>query len=144
MLLHIVILAIIQGLAELLPISSSAHVIVAEKLMGLDPSTPEMTLLLVMLHTGTMFAVIFYFWNSWKQTFFSSAAVFKRQAIRLVLATALIGRDRGPAAGGDTANCRAAGIREPRCGRASQQGGGGVAVQEPGVDRWRRWVRRGC
>ena len=35
-LLQIIILAVIQGLAELLPVSSSAHVIVAEKLMGLD------------------------------------------------------------------------------------------------------------
>ena len=41
--LRIAILALIQGAAELLPVSSSAHVIVAEKLMGLDPSTPEMT-----------------------------------------------------------------------------------------------------
>ena len=59
-LLQIVILALVQGLAELLPVSSSAHVIVAEKLMGLNPAAPEMTLLLVMLHTGTMFAVIVY------------------------------------------------------------------------------------
>ncbi|MGH8300225.1 MAG: undecaprenyl-diphosphate phosphatase, partial [Steroidobacteraceae bacterium] len=58
---HVIILAIVQGLAELLPISSSAHVIVAEKLMGMNPAAPEMTLLLVMLHTGTMFAVIVYF-----------------------------------------------------------------------------------
>lgn len=71
-LLQILVLAIVQGAAELLPISSSAHVIVAEKLMGLDPSSPEMTLLLVMLHTGTMFAVILYFWKSWKAAFFSS------------------------------------------------------------------------
>ena len=42
----ILILAVIQGLTELLPVSSSAHVIVAEKLMGLDPAKPEMTLLL--------------------------------------------------------------------------------------------------
>ena len=61
-LFQILILAIIQGAAELLPVSSSAHVIVAEKLLGLDPTRPEMTLLLVMLHTGTMFAVIVYFW----------------------------------------------------------------------------------
>lgn len=66
-LIQICILAIVQGLAELLPVSSSAHVIVCEKLMGLDPTKPEMTLLLVMLHTGTMFAVIFYFWGSWKR-----------------------------------------------------------------------------
>ena len=37
-LLHVFILAIIQGFAELLPVSSSAHVILAEKLMGYDPS----------------------------------------------------------------------------------------------------------
>jgi undecaprenyl-diphosphatase len=65
--IQIVILALIQGAAELLPVSSSAHVIVAEKLMGLDPSSPEMTFLLVMLHTGTMFAVLYYFWNRWKK-----------------------------------------------------------------------------
>jgi len=66
--LQILILGLVQGAAELLPVSSSAHVIVAEKLMGLDPSSPEMTFLLVMLHTGTMFAVIVYFWNSWLST----------------------------------------------------------------------------
>jgi len=49
-LLKIIILAIVQGLAELLPVSSSAHVVVTEKLLGLDPSSPPMTLLLVMLH----------------------------------------------------------------------------------------------
>ena len=91
---HVIILAIVQGLAELLPVSSSAHVVVAEKLLGLDPSTPQMTLLLVMLHTGTMFAVIVYFWNQWKRTFFSSSDAFKRFAIRAIwasLLTALIG-----------------------------------------------------
>src|SRR6202167_3692225 len=72
----ILILAIVQGATELLPVSSSAHVIVAEKLMGLDPTTPEMTLLLVMLHTGTMLAVIVFFWSSWKANLFSSQKVF--------------------------------------------------------------------
>ena len=57
----VIILAVVQGLAELLPVSSSAHVVVAEKVMGLDPSSPPMTLLLVMLHAGTMAAVIVYF-----------------------------------------------------------------------------------
>jgi undecaprenyl-diphosphatase len=88
---QVVVLAIVQGLAELLPVSSSAHVVVAEKLMGLDPSSPQMTLLLVMLHTGTMFAVIAYFWKQWKQTYFSSADAFKRVAVRLTWATVLTG-----------------------------------------------------
>ena len=85
--LKIVVLAIVQGLAELLPVSSSAHVITAEKLMGLDPSQPETVLLLVMLHTGTMFAVIFYFWRAWKKTFFASREVFRQQAVWLATAT---------------------------------------------------------
>ena len=89
--LKILILAIVQGVAELLPVSSSAHVIVAEKLMGLDPTAPDMTLLLVMLHTGTMFAVIFYFWHAWRAAFFSSWVVFKETVFNLVLATGITG-----------------------------------------------------
>ena len=92
----IVILAIIQGMAELLPVSSSAHVIVAEKLLGLDPSKPEMTLLLVMLHTGTMFAVILYFWRAWKTSIFASREIFKQQMIRIIAATALTAVVGGP------------------------------------------------
>jgi undecaprenyl-diphosphatase len=75
----------------LLPVSSSAHVVVAEKLMGLDPSSPQMTLLLVMLHTGTMFAVIAYFWKQWKQSYFATVDAFNRFALRLIYATALTG-----------------------------------------------------
>jgi undecaprenyl-diphosphatase len=89
MLLKILILAIVQGLAELLPISSSAHVVVAEKLMGLNPSSPEMTLVLVMLHTGTMFAVIVFFWSQWKRTYFVSRDACKRFIVRALWATAL-------------------------------------------------------
>jgi len=85
----IVLLAIVQGLTELLPVSSSAHVVVAEKLMGLNPSAPQMTLLLVMLHTGTMFAVIVFFWRTWKQAFFSSRAAFRSFAVQAVWATFL-------------------------------------------------------
>lgn len=71
-----VILAIVQGLTELLPVSSSAHVIVAAKLLHHDMSTPANALLLVMLHTGTMFAVIVYFWRQWMDTFFATWEAF--------------------------------------------------------------------
>jgi len=90
----ILILAVVQGLTELLPVSSSAHVIVAEKLMGLDPTSPAMTLLLVMLHTGTMLAVIVFFWSSWKANFFSSQKdIFEtiRIIIAATIATACVG-----------------------------------------------------
>ncbi len=87
--IQILILAIVQGACELLPVSSSAHVIVAEKLMGLDPSTPAMTFLLVLLHTGTMFAVIVYFWKAWRAHYFSSAAAFQ-ETLKLVAAATVI------------------------------------------------------
>ena len=90
-LMNIVILAIVQGLAELLPVSSSAHVVVAEKLLGLDPSSPPMTLLLVMLHTGTMFAVIVYFWRTWRSSYFRDAAALRSIAKAVIAATAVTG-----------------------------------------------------
>lgn len=86
---HVIVLAIVQGLAELLPVSSSAHVIIAEKLMGMNPAAPEMTVLLVMLHTGTMVAVIVYFWRRWARAFFSTWEDFKTFAWALVVASAL-------------------------------------------------------
>src|SRR2546428_14007379 len=98
--LQIIVLALIQGMAELLPISSSAHVIVAEKLMGLDPSAPKEVFLLVMLHTGTMFAVLFYFWPRWRPMLFppaqpngeSAAQVSRFHFLKMVvLATAITG-----------------------------------------------------
>jgi undecaprenyl-diphosphatase len=88
-LLHVIILAVVQGMAELLPVSSSAHVIVAEKLMGMDPAAPETTLLLVMLHTGTMLAVIVYFWRRWQRAFFESTLDFKHFVVTLTLALVL-------------------------------------------------------
>jgi undecaprenyl-diphosphatase len=89
--LNVIILAIVQGLAELLPVSSSAHVVVAEKLMGYDPSSPEMTLLLVMFHTGSMFAVIAFFWSTWRSVYFSSKQAFQRFAVIVLWATLLTG-----------------------------------------------------
>ena len=89
--LNIFILALIQGAAELLPVSSSTHVIVASKLMGLDPTSPEMTLLLVMLHTGTMFAVILFFWKAWMKSFFTSVATFWNAVKLVTIATFFTG-----------------------------------------------------
>jgi len=91
-LFQIILLAVVQGLTELLPVSSSAHVILVEKFMALDPTSPEMTFLLVMLHTGTMLAVIAYFWKSWKDHYFltvSKRGPFLRQ-VGIATGTTLI------------------------------------------------------
>lgn len=88
---QILIVAVIQGACEMLPVSSSAHVIMVEKLMGIDPTTPEMTFLLVMLHTGTMLAVIVYFWRAWRRRFFASRSTFSKFAQLVTVATGATG-----------------------------------------------------
>lgn len=58
--LHSIILGVLQGLGEFLPISSSAHLIVYPWLFG----WPEHTLAFdVALHLGTLLAVLIYFWR---------------------------------------------------------------------------------
>ncbi len=88
---QIFILALVQGAAELLPVSSSAHVIAVEKLMKLDPSSPDMVMLLVMLHTGTMFAVIVYFWKAWMRDYFTVPGRLLPFLKQIVIATACTG-----------------------------------------------------
>jgi undecaprenyl-diphosphatase len=88
---QVAVLAVVQGLAELLPVSSSAHVIVTEKLMGLDPASPQMTFLLVALHTGTMFAVLLYFWPRWRTRWEKTGAALIRPLVVATAATGVVG-----------------------------------------------------
>lgn len=50
-----------------------------------------MTMLLVMLHAGTMFAVIAYFWQSWRTTYFAAVSEFRRDGLLVALATVATG-----------------------------------------------------
>jgi undecaprenyl-diphosphatase len=59
-LFHSIILGMIQGLTEFLPISSTGHLVLGRKLMGLE----EAGLFLdTMLHFGTLLAVVVVFWK---------------------------------------------------------------------------------
>ena len=66
-LLQAIILGIIQGLTEFIPISSSGHLILAQKLMGLDKpgglSPEQITAFVAVIQLGTLAAVIIYFLN---------------------------------------------------------------------------------
>jgi len=56
-----VILGIIQGLTEFLPVSSSGHLIVASALLGLDG--PRVDTFLVVIQFGSILAVVFLYWS---------------------------------------------------------------------------------
>lgn len=59
-----VILGIVQGLTEFLPISSSAHVQIAQQLLGLgEMSRPQLTAFIATIQLGTEAAVVIYFWK---------------------------------------------------------------------------------
>ena len=59
MLLEIIILAIIQGIAEFLPISSSGHLAILSAMMEVKESAS----LAVILHAGTLGSILVVFWN---------------------------------------------------------------------------------
>lgn len=62
------VLGLVQGLAEFLPISSSGHLILARAVMGISDeaaSTGAFMMLDVLLHAGTLLAVLVVFWKDW-------------------------------------------------------------------------------
>lgn len=63
-----VVLAIIQGLAEFIPVSSSGHLIIVRRLLGWNELSPSHELTFdVALHFGTLLSVLFYFRRTWFQ-----------------------------------------------------------------------------
>jgi undecaprenyl-diphosphatase len=63
-----VVLAIVQGLAEFIPISSSGHLIIVRRLLGWNELSAATELTFdVALHFGTLLSVLFYFRRTWFQ-----------------------------------------------------------------------------
>jgi undecaprenyl-diphosphatase len=58
--LHAIILGLVQGLGEFLPISSSAHLIIVPWILGWAAHSKQFD---VALHMGTLVAVTIYFWR---------------------------------------------------------------------------------
>ena len=63
--LEAIILGIVQGLTEFLPISSSGHLILAEWATGWKGELINNLTFDVALHFGTLTAVLWYFWRDW-------------------------------------------------------------------------------
>jgi len=63
-LLHAIVLGIVQGITEFLPISSTAHLIVIPWMLGWDDGGLTFD---IALHVGTLAAVLLYFFRDWIQ-----------------------------------------------------------------------------
>jgi len=64
-LIEAIFLGIVQGLTEFLPISSTGHLTIAGKLMGLisDENPEHWTAFIAVIQLGTLLAILIYFWN---------------------------------------------------------------------------------
>jgi undecaprenyl-diphosphatase len=67
-----IVLAIVQGLTEFLPVSSTAHLTLFPWLLGWRD--PGLTFD-VALHVGTLFAVLLYFWRLWVEMLSAAAGI---------------------------------------------------------------------
>jgi undecaprenyl-diphosphatase len=61
---HVIILAIVQGLTEFLPVSSTAHLYLSSWLLGWQAESLDFD---ISLHIGTLLAVVIYFLPDWIQ-----------------------------------------------------------------------------
>ena len=61
--LHAFLLGAVQGLTEFLPISSSGHLLLLEKIMGISTESGDLLLLNILLHFGTLVAVCAVYWK---------------------------------------------------------------------------------
>src|SRR2546423_9161878 len=61
------VLALLQGVTELFPVSSLGHTVILPRLLGWDINQADPTFLafVVLLHVGTAIALAIYFWRDW-------------------------------------------------------------------------------
>lgn len=67
LLVQAIVLGIVQGLTEFLPISSSAHLIIVPAVLGWRDPFIDSLAFGVMLHLGTLIALLVYFWRDWRR-----------------------------------------------------------------------------
>lgn len=87
-----IVLAIVQGISELFPISSVAHSVITPYVLGwkLDPTFLKQNFLsfVVMMHLGTTVALLFYFRKDWYEIIKS---IFERHQSKKTLLLIIVG-----------------------------------------------------
>src|SRR3989442_2449591 len=81
------VLALLQGVTELFPVSSLGHTVILPRLLGwnINQADPTFLAFVVLLHVGTAIALAIYFWRDWLAI------------IRAVFRSAIDGRMHGTA-----------------------------------------------
>jgi undecaprenyl-diphosphatase len=77
-----IIMGIVQGLTEFLPISSSGHLLVVPHLAGWDDPFITSLAFTVMLHVGTLVALFAYFWRDWTRLVPAGLATIRDRSFR--------------------------------------------------------------
>lgn len=65
---HAIIIAIVEGITEFLPVSSTGHMIITQKLLGIEPDS-FVKLFTVNIQFGAILSVIILYWKRFFQTF---------------------------------------------------------------------------
>jgi len=81
-LLQAIVMGVVQGLTEFLPISSSGHLLVVPDLAGWDDAFMTSLAFTVMLHVGTLLALIAYFWRDWARLVPAGLAALRDRSFR--------------------------------------------------------------
>jgi undecaprenyl-diphosphatase len=82
LILQALIMGIVQGLTEFLPISSSGHLIIAPFLFGFDDAFLTSLSYSVMLHLGTLVALLVYFRSDWMRLVPAGLATVRDRSFR--------------------------------------------------------------
>jgi undecaprenyl-diphosphatase len=99
----VLVLAVLQGLTEFLPVSSKTHLLFAQVLLGQEPDLA----LTVVLHAGSLLAILAYYGRAWivlarerrKEILLLAVASLPAVAAALLFKRHLEGLYRSPAAG---------------------------------------------
>ncbi len=88
--ISIIVLSIIQGIAEFLPISSSAHLIIFRDIfmIGKDIISPSIELTFdIALHIGTMLSIVTYFFKDFTSMFINGAKKKDKRLLYIIIST---------------------------------------------------------
>jgi undecaprenyl-diphosphatase len=77
-----IVMGIVQGLTEFLPISSSGHLLLVPHLAGWEDPFIKSLAFSVMLHVGTLVALLAYFWRDWLRLVPAGLATIRDRSFR--------------------------------------------------------------